>query len=310
MLKTEEGPFVYQFAKAAATMSFTPVADRGALVRDISITSPSATDTWVVTSKGKDIMRFRVRSTGNQNVVRGDDQATMPHLKFFDYCRWILGIDPSVAVPLGQTLTIASLGGATGNISVEFEEHDQSDLGPSLINHPDGREWLVPLYTFLAASVAATGVINDDTQIGPQWLPGFLIGTMLTSAWRVQLLGAFMEGVGVNTFSGAANHQSTTNTKRMILNSRQLASRTTTGIPNVGAASAAGSANTAFGQVMADYAPFERSGPGYMNQFNAPLTLNNGDTFNIAEEIIGDVTGGADYSGAMTVWVARVSELV
>lgn len=310
MLKTEQGPFLYQFVKAAATLSFSPISDRGALVRDISITSVSATDTWVVTSKGKEIMRFRIRSTGNQNVVRGDDQATMPHLKFFDYCRWILGLDPSIPVPLGQTLTIASVGGATANISVEFEEHDTSDLNPGLINHPDGREWLVPVYTWLAASVTAVGPTNDDTQVGPSWLPNFLIGTLLTSAWRVQLLGAFMEGAGVNTFSGAANHQSTTNTKRLTLNSRSLASRTTTGIPNVGAASAAGSVNTVLGQVMADFQPFERSGPGYMSVFNAPIVLNNGDTFNVGEEFVGDFTGGADYSGASTVWIARVTELV
>lgn len=310
MLKTEQGPFLYQFAKAAATLSFSPVSDRGALVRDISITSVSATDTWIVTSKGKEIMRFRIRSTGNQNVVRGDDVATMPHLKFFDYCRWIVGMDPSIAVPLGQTLTIASVGGATANISVEFEEHDQSDLGSSLLNHPDGREWLIPVYTWLNASVTAAGPTNDDTQVGPSWLPSFLIGTLLTSAWKLQLLGAFMEGVGVNTFSGAANHQSTTNTKQLTLNSRLLNSRTTKGIPNVGSASAAGSANTVFGQVMADYQSFERSGPGYMSVFNAPIVLGNGDTFNVAEEFVGDFTGGADYSGASTVWIARVSELV
>lgn len=310
MLKTEQGPFLYQFAKAAATLSFTPVADRAAVVRDISITSVSATDTWVVTCKGKDIMRFRIRSTGNQNVVRGDDQATMPHLKFFDYCRWVLGMDPSVAVPLGQTLTISSVGGATANIAVEFEEHDQSDLGSNMLNHPDGREWLVPIYTWLAAAATAAGPTNDDTQVGPAWLPNFLIGTLLTSAWKVTLLGAFMEGVGVNTFSGAANHQSTTNTKQLTQNSRLLNSRATKGIPNLGVASAAGSANTVFGQAMADYQPFERAGTGYMNMFNQPIVLSNGDTFNVAEEFVGDFTGGADYSGAVTAWIARVSELV
>lgn len=310
MLKTEQGPFLYQFVKAAATLSFSPISDRGALVRDISITTPSATDTWVVTSKGKEIMRLRVRNSGNQNVVRGDDQVNPSHLKFFDYCRWILGMDPSIAVPLGQTLTIASVGGATANISVEFEEHDTGDLMPSLLNHPDGREWLVPIYTWLAAAATAAGPTNDDTQVGPAWLPNFLIGTLLTSAWRVQLLAAFMEGAGVNTFSGAANHQSTTNTKRLTLNSRLLNSRATNGIPNLGIASAAGSANTAFGQNMADFPAFERAGMGYMNVFNAPIVLSNGDTFNVAEEFVGDFTGGADYSGAPTVWIARVSELV
>lgn len=310
MLKTENGPFLYQFAKAAATMTFTPIVDRGALVRRISVTAPSANDTWVVTSKAKEVMRFRVRTTGNQNIVRGDDQAAMPHDTYFDVCRWLLNQDPSIAVPLGQSMVISSVGGATANIMVEFEEHDTSDLSTAMLNHPDGKEWLIPIYTFKAAAIAATGVTLDDTQVAPAWLPNFMIGTVGNSAWRIVLLAAFMEGVGVNTFSGAANHQSTTNTKQLTLNSRLLNSRSTNGIPNLGAASAAGSANTVFGQAMAFQNPFERAGSGYENIFNAPITIGNGDTFTVAEEIVGDVTGGADYSGASTVFIARVSELV
>lgn len=310
MLKTENGPFLYQFAKAAASMTFTPIADRGALVRRISITAPSANDTWVVHSKAKEILRFRVRTTGNQNLLRGDDQATMPHDTWFDFCRWILGMDPSVPVPLGQSLDVVSLGGATANILVEFEEHDTTDLSTAMLNHPDGKEWLIPITTFRAASVAAVGVLADDTQIAPAWLPNFLLGTVGNSAWRVQLLAMFMEGAGINTFSGAANHQSTTNTTQLFLNSRLLNSRSTNGIPNVGAASAAGSANTVFGQVMAIQNAFERAGSGYENVFNQPIVMGNGDTFQVFHEIIGDVTGGADYSGASVIFVARVSELV
>jgi hypothetical protein len=310
VLKTENGPFLYQFAKAAATMSFSPIADRGALVRRIGITAQSATDTWVVTSNGKETMRIRQHASGNQRILRADDQGSGLHDTFFDFCRWILGMDPSIAVPLGQTLTIASVGGATANIMVEFEEHDNSDLSPALLNHPDGKEWLVPIVTSRAASVAATGVLLEDTQVGPSWLPNFLLGTLVTNAWRVQLLAMFMEGAGVNTFSGAANHQSTTNTKQLTLDSRLLNSRTTSGIPNVGTASAAGSANTVFGQTLALQGAFEKAIYGYENVFNAPIVLNNGDTFTVADEIVGDVTGGADYSAALTVWIARVSELV
>ena len=308
MLKTENGPFLYQFGKGVATLTFSPIVDRGALVRRISITAPSATDTWVVTSKAKEIMRFRIRTTGNQNLLRGDDQATMPHDTFFDWARWLLNMDPSIAVPLGQSLVVSSVGGATANILVEFEEHDTSDLGSAMLNHPDGHEWLIPITTFKAAAIAAIGVTADDTQIAPGWLPPFLIGTVGNSAWRIQLLALFMEGVGVNTFSGAANHQSTTNTKQLTLNSRLLNSRSTLGIPNLGAASAAGSANTVFGQTMALQNPFERSGGGYENLFNQPIVIGNGDTFQVSEEIVGDVTGGADYSGAMGVFIARVSE--
>lgn len=310
MLKTENGPFLYQFAKAASTLTFTPIADRGAIVRRISISAPSANDTWVVHSKAKEIMRFRVRTNGNQNILRGDDQATMPHDTWFDWCRWILGMDPAIPVPLGQTLDVVSVGGATADIMVEFEEHDTNDLSTAMLNHPDGKEWLVPITTFHAAAIAAAGVVADDTQVGPAWLPNFLLGVVGNSAWRVQLLALFLEGVGVNTFSGAANHQSTTNTLQLFLNSRLLNSRTTSGIPDLGAASAAGSANTVFGQVMAIQNAFEHSGSGYENVFNQPIVIGNGDTFQVFHEIIGDVTGGADYSGASAIFVARVSELV
>lgn len=310
MLKSELGPFLYQYAKAAATISFSPVADRGALVRDIGITAPSAADTWIVSSKGKEIFRARVNALGNMNLFREDDQAAMPHATFFDVCRQYLNMDPSIPVPLGQTLTVTSQGGATANLFVEFEEHDNSDLSPSLLNHPDGKEWLIPLYTWLAAAQTALGPTNDDTQVAPAWLPGFLIGTMLTSAWKVQLLGVAMEGVGVNTFSGAANHQSTTQTKRILLDSKQLASRTTFGIPNLGAASAAGSANTVFGQTMARFQPWERALPYFDSIFNYPVVLNNGDTCNIQEEFTGDLTGGASYVGGVAAWFARITELV
>lgn len=308
MLKTEFGPSLYQFAKAAATLSFTPRSDRAAKVTSISVTAPSATDTWIVTSKGKEIFRFRVRSTGNLNPFQYDDVAGHSRWRLFEYCRAVLGYDPSIPVPNGQIFTVSSLGGATANIFIEFSEYDIADLSPSQINHPDGKQWIIPITTFLGAAQTAVGPTNDDTQIGPSWLPNFLIGTLVTSAWQVQLLAAFMEGIGVNTFSGAANHQSTTNTKAVVYNSRRLFSQTTNNIPNLGAASAAGSANTAIGQVMAAYQPFDKVQSGLESQFPVPITLGNGDTFNVQEEFTGDLTGGADYSGAMTVWVARVME--
>ena len=309
MLKTENGPFLYQFAKGAATLSFTPIADRGALVRRIAISAPSNIDTWVVSSKAKEIMRFRIRNGGNQNLLRGDDVAAMPHDTWFDFCRAILGMDPSIPVPLGQTLTIASVGGGTANIMIEFEEHDTSDLSPGMLNHPDGKEWLVPVTVFNSTLVAAAGVVPDNVQVSPGWFPNFFLGIVGTSAWKTQILAMFQEGQGVNTFSGAANHQSTTNTRQLTLNSRLLNSRTTLGIPNLGVASAAGSANTAFGQALAIQNAFERAGNGYENVFNQPIQIGNGDTFQTATEIVGDVTGGADYTGASGIFICRISEV-
>ena len=309
MLKTEFGSSLYQFVKAAATLSFTPRNDRAAKVTTVSITSVSATDTWVVTCKGKEILRYRIRSTGSLNPVQYDDQAGHSRWHLFEFCRQLLNYDPSIPVPNGQTFTVASLGGATANIFIEYSEVDIPDVPPSLINHPDGKTWIIPITTFLGAAQSVVGPTNDDTQVGPSWLPNFLIGTLVTSAWNVDLLAAFMEGVGVNTFSGAANHQSTTNTKGVVYNSRRLFSQVTNNIPNLGAASAAGSANTVTGQVMAQYQPFDKVAGGSELVFPAPLQLRNGDTFNVQEEFVGDLTGGADYSGAMTVWIAKVQEV-
>ena len=310
MIKTELGPFLYAYNTGVATLSFSPAADRGALVRRIAITQPSATDNWTVTVEGKQIFNFRVRSTGSQNAVREDDQVSIFHSNFFDFCRRFLGLDPSVPVPLGQTITIASVGGATASILIEYEEHDNSDLTPALLNHPVGTEWLIPVYTYLNATVNAVGIIADDTQVGPSWLPPFFIGTMLTSAWKIEILAAFFQGLGVNTFSGAANHQSATKAKHLFKNGVDLFGRTIpAGIPNVGLGSAAGSANTVFGQLLSIYSSFERTADLFDNVLPSPVQLVNGDTPSVREEITGDVTGGASYEPELGLWIARVHQL-
>jgi hypothetical protein len=311
MVRLDLGPFLYQYGVGVATLSFAPVADRGAKVRQIGITAPSATDNWVVTVEGKPIMVFRVRATGSQNIVRDDDQSSIFHSDFFNYCRQALGMDPSIPVPLGQTMTVASVGGATANVQIQFEEHDNSDLNPSLLNHPTGSEWLIPIYTYLNTGQALPGTFSDDTQVAPSWLQPFLIGTMCTSAWRLQLLAAFFQGIGVNTFSGAANHTSITRAKHIVKNGVDLFGRSVpAGIPNVGLASAAGSANTVFGQVLSSFQSFERTPNFTDNVFNLPISIQNGDTFNVREEITGDLTGTASYEPELAVWIARVSQLV
>lgn len=310
MVRTELGPFLYAYGVGVATLSMSPVADRSAIVKQIGITAPSATDNWVVSVEGKPIMVFRVRATGTQNIVRDDDQSTTFHSDFFNYCRRWLGQAADVPVPNGQTVTVASVGGATADIQIQFEERDNSDIGPGMLNHPTGTEWLIPVYTYLNAAVAAVGIISDDTQVSPSWLPPFMIGTMCTSAWKLNILAAFFQGLGVNTFSGAANHQSTTRAKHIVKNGVDLFGRSTpAGIPNVGAASAAGSANTVFGQALSSFQSFERTPDLGDSLFNLPIVIQNGDTFNVREEITGDVTGGASYEPELGVWIVRVSQL-
>lgn len=310
MLLTDVGPFQYQFSKAAASLTFTPLADRAALVTRINITQVSATDTWIISCGGKEMMRARIRTTGNQNPFNRSNAAiSQGKPNFFDFCRWQLGMDPSIPVPQAQVLTIASLGGATANIFIRFEEHSLGDVSPSMLNHYLGSEFLIPITTFIGTATAVVGVINHDTQISPSWLPTHLIGAATSSAWKIQLLALFFEAVGVNTFSGAANHQSQTNTLRVIDNSRQFFSRTTLGIPALGTASAAGSANSVLTGDMNDYLPIAACDAGYDSVLPTPILVQNGDAMNIATEIIGDATGGADYSPSQALWVARVSRL-
>lgn len=309
MILTDVGPFQFQFVKAGASLSFTPLPDRAALVTRVGITVPSATDTWVITCGGKEILRTRIRVTGNQNFFNRSGAPVAGRPNFFDFCRWQLGLDPSIPVPQGQIMTIASVGGATADIEIRFEEHSVGDMVPSMLNHYLGSEFLIPITTFIAAAQAAAGVINHDTQVSPSWLPTHLIGTATSSAWKVNLLALFNEAIGVNTFSGAANHQSTTNTLRMVDNSRQLFSRTTLGIPAVGSPSAAGSANTVFAGDVNEFLPVAQCDAGYDAVLPTSVTVQNGDAVNIASELIGDLTGGADYSGAQALFVARVSRL-
>lgn len=309
MILTEVGGYAYQYALATASLQFTPIPDRAAIVKDISITGVSANDTWVVTVGGKEIMRFRLLTSGAQHLAGNSDVGSDPNKTFFDYCRWQLGLDPSIPVGQGQIMTVASVGGATGNIAIEFEEHSPSDISTSMLNHWQGKEFLIPLTAFLSTNVAAAGVVNNDTQVGPAWLPNFLVGVSVTSAWRVQLLAAFFQGAGVNTFSGAVNHQSITNTVQMIRDSVNLGSRTTKGIPNVGVASAAGSANTVLQTLLGPYHAFDFDIGGYFGTLDVPIVLQNGDTFNVADEVTGDVTGGASYSAALKVFAARVSQV-
>lgn len=304
--KLDVGPRIYQFAIAAATIAVSPLNDRALLVRRVLINNVSADDTWTFTCGGKEIFRTRVLTAGNQRLFLepGPTAAVSPN--FWDYCRKVLAKDPSIPVPNGQTLTVASVGGATADIDVEAIETDISDLSPSLPNHYLGTRFLVPLFASLAASQAAAGVVNCDTNVVPSWLPNLLIGTMDTQAWEVDLLAIFPEGMGVNTFSGAANHQSVTQTTRLIKNSVQLFSRTTSGIPNRGSASAAGSANTVFGQQSAVMPPFIQSGYSDENLFDVPVTVRNGDTLNVALELSGDLTGGASYARALQAFIAEV----
>lgn len=307
MILTDVGGYVYAQAEAAATLTITPLVDRAAFVRRINLSNPSAADNWTVNVGGRELMRFR-ELTGfpNQSLLRVSDSGAVK-LDFWEYCRNVLGIDASVPVPNGQSLVFSSVGGATGDIDVEFEEVSVADANVRGINHYLGNVFLAPVVWFLNAAQSAAAAVQFDTQVSPAWYPALFSNTALPVNWKVELLSLFLEGAGVNTFSGAANHQSSTRDLRVLRDGVQMFTRAGLGIPLRGADSAAGSANTVFGQRSGIYRPFALQLPGDDAKPPLPLVLNGGDVLQLFVDLIGDLTGGASYANALQVAIARIT---
>jgi len=306
--KLDVGGEVYQFTVAGASQTFTPLFDRAALLKRVNITNPSAKDNWTLNIGGRDLAVFRLSTVGNQQLMSITPPGSAPNLDFFAYCRNFLGIDPVFPVPLGLSAKLSSVGGATADIDMELLEVDPSDAGSMAINHFLGKHFLIPITWFLNASqsAAALGVVTVDTQVAPSWFPAIFAGAQVPEGWVIKILALFLEGVGVNTFSGAANHQSTTQTVRFSKNGTLLFSRTTSGVPNRGKASAAGSANTVFGQQSGVFPPFvfgDFDDSGILRQ---PIVLRGGDNLLIQQELQGDGTGGASYLDALITAICDV----
>lgn len=307
MLKTDVGGAIFPFGLATASLSISPLNDRALVVKRINITNVSASDNWTVSVGQRVLMTFRILTTGTQQLLAISDGSAFSHMDWWEYCRDVLNQPADIPLPNGLTMVIASAGGATADISVEALEVDIASANVVGINHYAGTEFLIPVYHYLNASVSAIGAVQCDTQIAPAWVPPIFGNAALPVNWTVKLLCLWLEGAGVNTFSGAANHQSTTQDLRVFRNQVQMFTRQGNGIPNIGKASAAGSANTVLGQRSGIYPPFMLSLPDDDSILDAPITLTGGDSFQLLQEIIGDVTGGASYANAMIVWAARVS---
>jgi hypothetical protein len=307
MLRTEVGPRVYNQGLAVATLSTQPVFDRAALVRRINISNESANDDWQVIVGQRELMRVRHLTVGNQRVFRIADSDQRPKLDFWEFCVATLGIDPAIPVPLGMTLVVQSVGGATADIDVEFKEVDPGDANAYPINHYQKNVFVLPIAWRLNASQSLPAVVQLDTQTAPPYVPALFSNTPIPVGWKIELLALFLEGMGVNTFSGAANHQSATQELRAFLDQRQIFTRVGAGIPNQGAASAAGSANTVFGQRSGMFRPFELQLPTLDGVLDTPIVLGGGETLQLLTNLVGDLTGGASYANALVVAVCRVT---
>jgi hypothetical protein len=306
--KLDVGGQVYQFGIAAATQTFTPLFDRAALLTRLNITNPSAKDNWTLNIGGRDIAVFRISTVGNNQLLSVAPPGSAPGLDYFEYCRNFLKQQATFPVPLGLSAKVSSVGGATADIDMELLEVDPSDANVMAINHFQGKHFLIPVTWYLNASQssAALGVVTVDTQVAPSWFPALFAGAQVPAGWQITILALFVEGLGENTFSGAANHQSTTQTVRFSKNGTLLFSRSTSGIPNRGKPSAAGSANTVFGQQSALFDPFVLSSFDDSNILRAPIVLRGGDNLVVQQELQGDATGGFSFLDATIVAICDV----
>lgn len=309
MILADVGGQVYAQAEGVATLSFAPLADRAAFLTGLNVSNESAADNWTVSVGSRELFRFRHLSGANgfQRPFHRVFNGLSTRLDFFEYCRNVLGVDARIPIPNGQAITVASVGGATADIDFILQEVDNPSANVRGFNHYMGSEFIMPLAWFLNATQSAAGAVQVDTQVSPQYVPNIFNSVGLPTDWRIELLALFLEGMGVNTFSGAANHQSTTRDVRMTRNGTILFTRGGLGIPNKGSDSAAGSANTVFGQRSAIYPPFEQCLSTDDNVLSPSITLKGGDALQIFTDLNGDLTGGASYANDLILAIARVT---
>lgn len=301
------GPRGYHQGAAVATLSFTPLNDRAAIIKKILIDKVSAADIWRVKVQGREVAAFNILTTGNQQPLAGPYSGYPKNNDLFDIYEDVWGEPLIYPVPLGQTFTVASDGGATADISLSFTEVAPSEITPGMMNHPQGNRIVTLLTGYKAAAVAAVGETPFDTQIGPSWFPNIFVDNMLPPNWTVRVLAMFLEGGGRNTYSGAADHQSTTGYLAVFRNGQRLYTRDALGgIPLLGQASAAGSANTVVGTDETPKPPIQESDVYDWNPYDPPYVLGAGDQYQFRLNIVGDVTGNADYSLMRQVFLCDV----
>lgn len=303
------GPRGWHAGAAVATLSFTPLYDRAAIVKRILITNPSAKDTWVVSTQGQEVARFLLDTVGN-NYLLGGTSTQFPQTRdIFDWLSAELDREMCYPVAQGQTLTVASVGGATANVSLEFEEHSPMDITPGMVNGQSASRYLMPIYLVPPTNVTHASGTNEDnfaSQVAALWVPSLIGQVQIPAAYKISILAYFLQGAGRNTYSGSADHLSTTDHLGLIYQGQRFYTRdSNAGIPVVGGAAAAGSANTVYTSVHNPYPEFQRQiEAGYM--LPDPLVLMPGSQAQFVFGTAGDSTGGADYSHATQLLIADI----
>jgi hypothetical protein len=303
------GPRGYTFSIAAATKAYTPLYDRAAKVTDVRITNPSATDQWTFSVGGKELFRGYVYASGYQNPFGNLVTLGVDNRGWIPYISDLLGMDISIPVPNGQTLTIASVGGATADIAIEYKECSISDIQSSMINHYQGNRTIHPVVQYLGAAATAVGPVPLDTQIASPWIPKMLHGNPIPPDWKINLIALWAQPFSINTYSGAANHVYGSQGLQIIRNGQVQLTRDNTGLPDIAQAAAAGSANSVILPRTQRLNPFQLM-PIENNQYLDPMiTLQDGDNFEIDLLMAGDFTGAAVSTLPMVLLLADVTQV-
>lgn len=303
------GPRGYTFSIAAATKAFTPLFDRAAKITDVRIVNPSATDQWTFSVGGREIFRGYVHALGYQNPFGNIVSLGVDNRSWIPYVSDLLGMDVSIPIPNGQTLTVASVGGATADIAFEYKEVSNSDIQPSMINHYQGNRFIHPIVQYLAAAATAVGPTPMDTQIASPWIPKLTSGNPIPPDWKINLVAAWTLPLSINTFSGAANHVYNTQGLQIKRNGQIQLTRDNTGVPYSAIAAAAGSGNTSLLPRMNRLNPFQLM-PIENNQYFDPMiTLQDGDNFEIDTLFAGDFTGAGVNTLPMVLLLADITQV-
>lgn len=297
----------YHYSTGVATLAFTPQYDRAAVVSKILVDKPSAGDVWRLSTQGRELAAFDIQTFGNQQPLAGPYSGYPKNNDLFDLYNAVLGEPLIYPVPLGQTLTIASDGGATANVEIEYREMVPGELSPGMMNHPKGNRIVTPLVGYRAATTGAVGEVAFDTQVGPKWFPNLFVDGQLPPNWIVRVLCMFLEGGGRNTYSSSSDAQSNTIYLAVRKNGQIMYTRDATGgIPLVGQASATGSANTVVGTDQTPYPPFQESDAYDWSPVPPQLILGQGDEYQFRLALTGAATGGADYSHMRQLFLCDV----
>ncbi len=325
------GPRGFEHQVGVASATFTPLPDRAARVTGLRITKPSANDVWILSVSSKELARFQIDVVGNQQLLGNPSGSSPANRSLHTWAEEILDKPIVYPVPNGQVCSISSLAGATANIELEFEECDRGDIAKTECNHFEGRLFRLPIYGYLSSAISDNNEHYFDTQVSPTFVPKIFTNVQIQAAYEVVIHALWFEGGGRNTYSGAANHASTTDHLFATVNGQRLFTRvpypvtalgatsgqgpnaavnaTLDGIPSVGSAAAAGSANSVYGADLERFPPFQIFRSDDEPIISPGIKLTPGSTPGFGIALNGDTTGGAAFAHNYCVALCDVTSL-